>query len=94
MSAVVVQDAMYDPGSDPQSARLECICARLSRRQGVSLPELSGRIVDRTLDIANRLRFACAHMHESELLDLAHRMAVIEVKYASAPARADVPPCS
>ncbi len=43
-----------------------------------SLPE---RVSARTLDIANRLRFICAHMEADDLLALAARMAVVELKY-------------
>ena len=59
-----------------------CICAALTARAGVTLPVLSQQVTDRTLDIANRLRFVCAHLSSSELLELATRMAIIEVKYA------------
>jgi hypothetical protein len=59
-----------------------CICAALTARAGVSLPELSQQVTDRTLDIANRLRFVCAHLSSAELIELATRMAIIEVKYA------------
>jgi hypothetical protein len=57
-----------------------CICATLTGRAG--LPVLSELVTDRTLDIANRLRFVCAHLPSEELLELAMRMAIIEVKYA------------
>ena len=40
------------------------------------------RVEARTLDIANRLRFVCSHLPDDELLDLATRMAIIEVKYS------------
>jgi hypothetical protein len=59
-----------------------CICAALTARAGVSLPELSQQVTDRTLDIANRLRFVCAHLSSAELIELATRMAIIEIKYA------------
>jgi hypothetical protein len=59
-----------------------CICAALIGRAGVTLPVLSQHVTDRTLDIANRLRFVCAHLPSSELLELATRMAIVEVKYA------------
>jgi hypothetical protein len=57
-----------------------CICATLTGRAG--LPALSELVTDRTMDIANRLRFVCAHLPPGELLELAMRMAIIEVKYA------------
>jgi hypothetical protein len=60
----------------------DCICAALVGRAGVTMPVLSQRVTDRTLDIANRLRFVCAHMSPQELIELATRMAIIEVKYA------------
>jgi hypothetical protein len=59
-----------------------CICAVLTARAGLTLPVLSQRVTDRTMDIANRLRFVCAHLPSSELIELATRMALIEVKYA------------
>jgi hypothetical protein len=37
----------------------------------------------RTIDIANRLRFVCADLDPDELLALATRMAMVEVKYSS-----------
>lgn len=43
----------------------------------------SERVEERTLDIANRLRFVCSEMPPDELLELARRMAVIEIKYAT-----------
>jgi hypothetical protein len=39
------------------------------------------RIDDRALDIANRLRFACAELPPEELLALALQMAAVELKY-------------
>jgi hypothetical protein len=59
-----------------------CICAALIGRTGVTLPVLSQHVTDRTLDIANRLRFVCAHLPSQELIELATRMAIVEVKYA------------
>jgi hypothetical protein len=59
-----------------------CICAALVGRAGVTMPVLSAHVTDRTLDIANRLRFVCAHMSSAELIELATRMAIVEVKYA------------
>jgi hypothetical protein len=38
------------------------------------------------LDIAHRLRPVCAHMPEDELLELATRMAAVELKYFEASA--------
>jgi hypothetical protein len=58
-----------------------CLCVSLARA-GASMPVLSQHVMDRTLDIANRLRFVCAHLPSSELLELATRMAIVEVKYA------------
>ncbi len=46
------------------------------------MPSLSDRIDDRTIDIANRLRFACAALTSDELLALARRMATLELKYS------------
>jgi hypothetical protein len=59
-----------------------CICAALVGRAGVTLPVLSQHVTERTLDIANRLRFVCAHLSSQELIELAARMAIVEVKYA------------
>ena len=69
----------FPPDVAPSSG---CICAALTARAGVSLPVLSQQVTDRTMDIANRLRFVCAHMPAAELIELATRMALIEVKYA------------
>lgn len=69
----------YPPEVAPASG---CICATLIARVGVSLPVLSQQVTDRTLEIANRLRFVCAHLPASELIELATRMAIIEIKYA------------
>lgn len=46
------------------------------------MPSLSDRIDDRTIDIANRLRFVCAALTPDELLALARRMATLELKYS------------
>jgi hypothetical protein len=59
-----------------------CICAALVGRAGVTMPVLSQHVTDRTLDIANRLRFVCAHLSSQALIELATRMAIVEVKYA------------
>lgn len=50
--------------------------------RGRRMPSLSDRIDDRTIDIANRLRFACAALTSDELLALARRMATLELKYS------------
>lgn len=46
------------------------------------MPSLSDRIDDRTIDIANRLRFVCAALTPDEMLALARRMAMLELKYS------------
>jgi hypothetical protein len=45
---------------------------------------LDTRLQSRTVDVANRLRFVCAHMQAEELLVLASRIAAVELKYAAA----------
>ena len=50
--------------------------------RGRRMPSLSDRIDDRTIDIANRLRFVCAALTADELLALARRMATLELKYS------------
>jgi hypothetical protein len=72
------------PFSVPSDAHPGCVCATLASRLSLSLPALSDRVVDRALDIANRLRFVCAHMSSEELIELATRMAIVELKYACA----------
>jgi hypothetical protein len=62
-----------------------CVCGMLASRLSISLPALSDHVVDRALEIANRLRFVCAHMPPDELIELATRIALIEVKYACVP---------
>jgi hypothetical protein len=52
-----------------------------SRQQDYGARPLHAQIDDRTLDIANRLRFVCAEMPPDELLALARRMAAVELKY-------------
>jgi hypothetical protein len=42
---------------------------------------LDTRLQSRTVDVANRLRFVCAHMQPEELLLLASRIAAVELKY-------------
>jgi hypothetical protein len=69
----------YPPEVAPATG---CICAALTARVGVTLPVLSQQVTDRTMDIANRLRFVCGHLSSDELIELATRMAIIEVKYA------------
>jgi hypothetical protein len=49
------------------------------------------RIQALALDIAHRLRPVCAHMPDEELLELATRMATVELKYFEA-AAAPQPP--
>jgi hypothetical protein len=60
-----------------------CVCATLPMYLTQSIPALCDRVAERTLDIANRLRFVCAHLPPEEMLALAARMAVVELKYAS-----------
>lgn len=66
---------------DSRSAA-ECTATFMSGRHGLTMPSLADRVQERTLDIANRLRFACAHMSGEDLLELATKMAVVEIKYA------------
>jgi hypothetical protein len=42
------------------------------------------RVQALALDIAHRLRPVCAHMPDDELLELATRMATVELKYFEA----------
>jgi hypothetical protein len=60
----------------------ECAETFLSGKHGLAMPSQQDRLQARTLDIANRLRFVCAHMESDELLELATSMARIELKYA------------
>jgi hypothetical protein len=69
----------YAAGVAPRTG---CLCAALTAHAGLTMPELSQQVSDRTLDIANRLRFVCAHLPSDELIELATRMAMIEIKYA------------
>ena len=62
--------------------RAECTNSFMAPRPSRGAPSLDERVEARTLDIANRLRFVCSHLPDDELLDLATRMAIIEVKYA------------
>jgi hypothetical protein len=55
------------------------LLAHTYTRRALSLSE---RVDERTLDIANRLRFVCSEMPPDELLELARRMATVEIKYA------------
>lgn len=50
---------------------------------GLTFPSLPDLVSARTLDIANRLRFVCAHLDAEDLLALATRMAVVELKYST-----------
>jgi hypothetical protein len=50
---------------------------------GLTFPSLPDLVMARTIDIANRLRFVCADLDPDELLALATRMAMVEVKYSS-----------
>jgi hypothetical protein len=72
------------PAVGPSRSRTNDECAEtfLSGKHGLALPSQQDRLQARTLDIANRLRFVCAHMPSEELLDLATSMARIELKYA------------
>ena len=62
--------------------RAECTHSFMVPRTSRSTPTVDERVEARTLDIANRLRFVCGHLPDDELLDLATRMAIIEVKYS------------
>jgi hypothetical protein len=53
----------------------------LSSEHERTAPNRSTQIDDRTLDIANRLRFVCGEMPPEELIALARRMATVELKY-------------
>lgn len=77
----------YKPLPALHEAPTGCVCSTLASRLSLSLPALSDRVVDRTLDIANRLRFVCAHLPPEELIELATHMAIVEVKYACAEGR-------
>jgi hypothetical protein len=67
--------------SDIPRTRAECTTSFMTLRQR-GHPSLDQRVEARTLDIVNRLRFVCSHLPDDELLDLATRMAIVEVKYA------------
>ena len=68
--------------SEKARSRAECTNTFMAPRPTRGIPTLDQRVEERTLDIANRLRFICGHLPDDELLDLATRMAIIEVKYA------------
>jgi hypothetical protein len=68
--------------TDRPRTRAECTNSFMAPRPSRSAPSLDERVEARTLDIANRLRFVCSPLPDDELLDLATRMAVVEVKYA------------
>jgi hypothetical protein len=61
----------------------ECINTFMAGRHGLGAPSIDERVEARTIDIANRLRFVCGHLPDDELLDLAMRMAIVEVKYSA-----------
>jgi hypothetical protein len=66
----------------PNDAHPGCVCATIASRLSISPSTLSDRVVDRALEIANRLRFVCADMAPEELIELATQMALVELKYA------------
>jgi hypothetical protein len=68
--------------SDTLRSRAECTNSFMAPRPNRNAPSIDERVEARTLDIANRLRFICSHLPDDELLDLATRMAIVEVKYA------------
>ena len=68
--------------SETVRSRAECTNTFMASRPGRGAPSIDERVEARTLDIANRLRFVCSHLPDDELLDLATRMAIVEVKYA------------
>lgn len=68
--------------SDAPRTRAECTHSFMATRPTRGTPSVDQRVEARTLDIANRLRFVCSHLPDDELLDLATRMAIVEVKYA------------
>ena len=69
--------------SDSPRSRAECTNSFMAP-PARGAPSLDQRVAARTLDIATRLRFVCGHLPDDELLDLATRMAIVEVKYAGA----------
>jgi len=68
--------------SETLRSRAECTNSFMAPRTSRSAPSIDERVQARTLDIANRLRFVCGHLPDDELLDLATRMAIVEVKYS------------
>ena len=68
--------------SEKPRTRAECTHSFMAPRPSRSAPSTDERVEARTLDIANRLRFVCGHLPDDELLDLATRMAIVEVKYS------------
>lgn len=68
--------------TEERRSTADCTNTFLSGRHSRGVPTLDERVEARTLDIANRLRFVCGHLPDDELLDLATRMAIVEVKYA------------
>ncbi len=47
----------------------------------VEPPPVDARLQSCALDIANRLRFVCGHLEPDELIELATRIASVELKY-------------
>ena len=68
--------------SDIPRTRAEATHSFMAPRPARGTPTVDQRVEARTLDIANRLRFVCGHLPDDELLDLATRMAIVEVKYS------------
>lgn len=68
--------------SEQHRTTAECLNTFMAGRHGLAAPSLDERVEMRTIDIANRLRFICGHLPDDELLELAGRMALVEVKYA------------
>jgi hypothetical protein len=64
-------------------SRADATHAFIPRAYSPHAPSASERVEERTLDIANRLRFVCSEMEPEELLALARRMAIVEIKYAT-----------
>jgi hypothetical protein len=61
--------------------RAEATHAFLSNQHRKSALGSSEHIEDRALEIANRLRFVCGELPPEELIELARRMATVELKY-------------
>jgi hypothetical protein len=49
----------------------------------VEPPAMDPVLQSRALDIANRLRFVCGHLEPDEMIELALRIAAVEIKYAN-----------